>query len=65
MPFLAAGSRNRICQLPLPFLRNQALHLAYTKKGQTLRIPTDKTAITSKAPLLAKIADLVKKSREE
>ena len=39
--------------------------LAYTRKGQTLRISTDKTAITSKAPALAKIADLVKKSWEE
>jgi hypothetical protein len=39
--------------------------LAYTKKGQTLRISTDKTAITSKASALAKIADLVKKSWEE
>ena len=39
--------------------------LAYTRKGQTLRISTDKTAITSKAPALSKIADLVKKSWEE
>jgi hypothetical protein len=38
---------------------------AYTKKGQTLRISTDKATITSKAPVLAKIADLVKKSWEE
>ena len=39
--------------------------LAYTRKGQTLRISIDKTAITSKAPALSKIADLVKKSWEE
>jgi hypothetical protein len=38
---------------------------AYTKKGQTLRISTDKATITSKASVLAKIADLVKKSWEE
>ena len=39
--------------------------LAYTKKNQMLRISTDRTAITSKADVLAKIAELVKKSWEE
>lgn len=38
---------------------------AYTKKGQTLRISTDKTAITTQAHTIATIADLVKKSWEE
>jgi hypothetical protein len=39
--------------------------LAYTKKGQTLRILVDRAAITSKALAFAKIADLAKKSWEE
>ncbi len=39
--------------------------LAYTRKAQTLRISTDKAAITSKADTLAKIADLVRESWEE
>ena len=38
---------------------------AYTKKNQSLRIPTDKAAIASKADTMAKIAELVKKSWEE
>ena len=51
--------------LPTAIALLEEAGLAYTKKGQTLRISTDKTAITSKAPTLAKIADLVKKSWEE
>ena len=39
--------------------------IAYTKKGQTLRISIDKAAIVSKADTMAKIADLTKKSWEE
>lgn len=51
--------------LPVAIALLEESGLAYTKKGQTLRIPTDKTAIISKAPSLARIADLVKKSWEE
>ena len=39
--------------------------LAYTKKGQTLRIAADMASIKSKATEMAKIADLVKKSWNE
>ena len=51
--------------LPAAIALLEEAGLAYTKKGQTLRISTDKAAITSKATTLAKIADLVKKSWEE
>jgi len=51
--------------LPAAIALLEEAGLAYTKKGQTLRISTDKTAITSQAHTLAKIAELVKKSWEE
>lgn len=51
--------------LPAAIALLEEAGLTYTKKGQTLRISTDKTAIASKANTLAKIADLVKKSWEE
>ena len=49
-------------QLPDAIALLDEAGIAYTKKNQTLRITTDKGAITSKAEIMAKIADLVKKS---
>jgi hypothetical protein len=51
--------------LPVAVALLEEAGLAYTKKGQILRISTDKTAITSKAAALDKISELVKKSWEE
>ncbi|MGD0597721.1 MAG: hypothetical protein ABSA64_09420 [Sedimentisphaerales bacterium] len=52
-------------QLPDAIALLDEAGIAYTKKNQTLRITTDKAAITSKADTFAKIADLVKKSWKE
>jgi len=52
-------------QLPEAIALLDEAGVAYTKKNQTLRITTDKAAITSKADTFAKIADLVKKSWKE
>ncbi len=52
-------------QLPAAVALLEEAGLAYTHKGQVVRIPTDKAAIKSKASALAKIADLVRKSWEE
>jgi hypothetical protein len=66
-----SGGRSLLsCWLTEPHLPDASALLdqagiAYTRKGQTLRMSIDKMAITSKADTMAKIAELVKKSWSE
>jgi hypothetical protein len=52
-------------QLPDAIALLDEAGISYTKKKETLRIMTDKEAITSKAGTIARIADLVRESWKE